>query len=163
MVSLDVAQVALINEVARDIVQEATPEELPLFRMTSTAFFRDPERALHPSGRDEETLGFGAEVATALAPVILAATTEVVRYLVGEMKKSLQEQSSGAINDLVKRLFRRFRTPGTTVQPAVVLTPSQLAEVRRRTLERAHQFKLSPAQAEHLADAMIATLAIGAG
>jgi hypothetical protein len=163
MSSLDAAQVELINDVARDIVQEETPEELPLFRVTSTAFFRDPERALHPGGWEEETLGFGAEVATALAPVILAATTEVVRYLVGEMKTSLKEQSSGAINDLVKRLFRRYRTPGTNAQATIALTSSQLAEVRRRTLERARQFKLSAAQSEHLAEAMVATLAVGGG
>lgn len=159
--TLDPTQVQLIVNVAHDLVSQTAPEELPLFRATSTAYFRDPEKALRERAGAEDMLGFGAELATALAPVAIALTSEVVQFLVEEVKKSLKEQSSGVVSDLVKKLFKKFRPAGqSTPEAGPTLTPRQLSEVRRRTYEKALQLKVPEAKAEQLADSMVASLAV---
>lgn len=159
--TLDAADTQLISDVARDLVAQTAPEELPLFRATSTAYFQNPEKALKDRAGAEEMLGFGAELATAIAPVALAVTTEVVQFLVAELKTSLSKESSSMISDALRKLFRKFRPAGQSASDvAPALSAKQLAEVRRRAYEKARQFQLPEAQADQMADSMVATLAI---
>jgi hypothetical protein len=154
------ADTQLISDVARELVAQTSPEELPLFRATSVAYFQNPDKALKSRAGAEEMLGFGAELATALAPVALAVSTEVVQFLVTELKTSLSKESSSVISETLRKLFRKFRPAGQSApEAAPALSAKQLAEIRRRAYEKARQFKLSEAQADQMADSMVATLA----
>jgi hypothetical protein len=173
----DESERELIAEIAREQVAALAPQELPLFRRTSQAFFERPGE-LERRGSGGDVLGFGVGGAvTYLTPIVLAIIVEVVSFLAGELKKQLQLESTAAIAALVKRLFKRFRdesgttsgaatggtatggTPGgASKQPAVPSLPGlsqqQVERVRTLVLERAKALNLSEAQAELLADSL---------
>ena len=108
MATADVADTDLIIEVARGMVAETAPEELPLYGTTSAAYRRDPDRAVRPDSSGDDLLGFGDAVAFAVAPVALAMTTEVVRFLGDEVRKALKEQGATAVSAAIRRLFGRL-------------------------------------------------------
>jgi len=63
----------LVADLARDMVAEIAPQELPTFRAQSEAYFKDPERALKGQAGKDDMLGFGVGAAvTFLTPVVLA-------------------------------------------------------------------------------------------
>jgi hypothetical protein len=71
----------LIADVARDIVAQTAPQELPFFRATSVAYFKNPEKALKQQTGKDEMLGFGGgEVVTLLTPIVLTMMTEVFTF-----------------------------------------------------------------------------------
>ena len=157
-------QTQIVVDVAREMVASVAPEELPLYRLTSDAYARDPARAHRPPARSDDMLGFGEGVAAALAPVALVMAGEVVRFLGEELRKALREQSANAVSAAVKKLFGKLgRTTDSGGSSPPTLSARQLAEVRRRALEKARQFRLPQAQADQLADALVAQLATSAG
>ena len=98
----------LIASVAREQVAQLAPQELPLFRAQSAAYFEDPQKALQGDRAGEDMLSFGPEVAFALlTPVILSVTSTVLGAVAEELAKTLGEESRGVVGDLVRRLFRR--------------------------------------------------------
>ena len=106
----------LIASVAREQVAQLAPQELPLFRAQSAAYFEDPQKALQGDRSGEDMLSFGPEVAFALlTPVILSVTSTVLGAVAEELAKTLGEESRGVVGDLVRRLFRR---PPAGVQEA---------------------------------------------
>jgi hypothetical protein len=155
----------LIAGLARDQIAQMAPQELPLFRAQSQAYFSDPTKALQRRKPKEDMLGFGAEAAvTFLTPVVLEVTRSVIVYLVAEVEKTAKTESAGVVHNLVRQLFKKFApasggnaAPGT--QPAA-LTAAQLAEVRRLAFEKARQLNLAESQANLLADSMVGSLAI---
>jgi hypothetical protein len=61
----------LVALLARAAVERAAPEELPLFRATSSAYFEDPG-ALERQASKDDMLGFGpGAVVVLLTPVAL--------------------------------------------------------------------------------------------
>ena len=63
----------LIAELARGAVRSAAPQEAALFRATSDAYFKDPEKTLRGKSAREGMLGFGAgEVVQLITPIALA-------------------------------------------------------------------------------------------
>ena len=69
---------ALVADLARAVVEQTAPEELPLFRATSEAYFDDPDVA-ERSGCGDEMLGFGVDAALVLVtPVALSVARDVV-------------------------------------------------------------------------------------
>lgn len=44
---------SVVTEIARQAVERAAPEELPIFADTAADYFRDPRRALRNSGSTE--------------------------------------------------------------------------------------------------------------
>jgi hypothetical protein len=160
----DPTQAQLIAELSRDLVAQTAPQELPLFRPISEAYFKDPEKTLKREAGKDEMLGFGAGVAvTFLTPIVLAIMTQVVSFLIEEIGKSLRSEGSSLTSDIVKRMFRKFRggeSPEGKAPPA--LTPQQLAQVRELALEKAQQLNLPPNQAGLLADSIVGSLAVTA-
>jgi hypothetical protein len=74
----DATQNQLATDVARDLVGQLAPEEMPLFRATSEAYLKDPQKVLKEHTGEDEMLGFGTgEVVSLLTPVALA-----VRFIV---------------------------------------------------------------------------------
>jgi hypothetical protein len=157
----DPAEQQLVTELARAQVAQLAPKELPLFRPTCNAYFQDPEAALQGAFNDE-TLGFGAEAGLSfLTPIILAVTTQVVTFLLAEVKKSAQAEASAAIQDLVKRLFKGLRAPEQQADPTVPqLTRDQLQQVRSLAFEKARQLHLPEAKAALLADSLAGSLVV---
>lgn len=164
----DESERQLITEIAREQVAALAPQELPLFRTTSQSFFERPG-ALEGRGSGGDVLGFGVGGAvTFITPIVLAIIVEVVTFLVAELKKQLQLESSTAIAALVKRLFKRFsgeegttgrgaprdgaKQPGEASLPG--LSQQQVERVRALVLERGRALNLSEAQAELLADSL---------
>ena len=149
---------ALVRDVARLVITEAAPAELPLFGPISEQYLADSGRALSGRNSADETLGFGmAAAGMLLTPVALAVVTDVLKHLAGQMLNSTLDRSAQATRDRLRRLFH-VSAPG---EPADVprLTPEQLGEVRSRTLEKARLLKLPADRAELLADAIAGSLA----
>lgn len=148
----------LVTDLARDFVVKTAPQEVPLFRANSEAYFKDPQKALQRQTGKDEMLGFGdGAVITLLTPIVLTVMSEVVKFLMEEVKKSVKAEGAGAINQAVKSLFQKFR-PQDAKAPA--LTPEQLEQVRKIAIEKARQLKLSDDKAALLADSIAGSLAI---
>jgi hypothetical protein len=148
----------LITDISRDVVAAVAPEEMPLFRPVTMAYFEDPAKLSQRLGGDD-MLGFGgAEAIVFLTPVALTVMTEVVAYLRAELARSLKHEASGAVDDVVRSLFHRFRGP--RADQAVSLTEEQLADVRRITFEKARQLHVGEARAGLLADATVGSLVL---
>ena len=156
----------LVAALARDAVASTAPEELPLFRRTSEAYFEDPSQVLASPKSKDEALGFGVEAAVVLvSPAALAVATSVVQYLATEVGGALKEEVGPRIKDLIESLFKRDdpSTDGDDTEKAKKpeppeLTKEQLDEVHRvaNTVAR----RLLPAdRASTLADAVVGRLA----
>jgi hypothetical protein len=147
----------VVGEVARGLVAQTAPQELPLFRATSEAYFANPEQVLGGKEDRDEMLGFGAEAAvvTLLTPVALEVAKTVVGYLATQLVSVMEQHAGEAVATQVRRLFHRDTAAADTAPP---LTPDQLAKVRELALEKARQLNLADNQAHLLADAMVGSL-----
>jgi hypothetical protein len=162
----------LIASVAREQVAQLAPQELPLFRAQSAAYFEDPQKALRGDRSEDDVLSFGPEVAFALlTPVILSVTSTVLSAVAEELGKTLGEESRGIVGDLLRRLFRRppagaeeasgaGGTGGESPPEVPLLTAAQLARVRQSAFERARQLDVPEARASLLADSLVGSLAL---
>ena len=143
------------------VVERAAPEELPLFRPTSEAFFADPTALERREGRDD-MLGFGVDSALVLlTPVALAVARDVVDFVVAQVRSRLHDEGESAVQGALDRVFRRGdRKPETAAAGAdAELTDEELGRVRTIALEKARQLRLSPDRAVLLADAIVGGLA----
>ena len=151
----------LIADLARDIVAQTAPQELPLFRATSAAYFKNPARALKSQAGKDEVLGFGVgEAVVMLTPSVLIIVNQVVAFVTSEVQKSVAEESSNLLSDLVRQMFKKFR-PEREQKTPPPLTPAQLANVHKLAYEEAGRLALPDAQAKLLADSIVGSLAIG--
>jgi len=147
----------LIAAIARDVIEQVDPTELPLFDVTSEQYFRRPSNGQASRGGMLES-GFG-EVVVWLTPVVLVVVTEVVAFAIEAVKESFVGSTAEAISDRAKRLFKKFR-PEEKEQAdnPPPLTLQQIKQVRKLAYERFIHLKLSEAHASRLADAIVATL-----
>lgn len=176
----ELAEHELIAELARGAVREVAPRELPRFRLTSAAYFEDPERVLAAEAEGDLLLGFGdGPTVQFLTPIVLAVSTQVVRFLADEVGKSLKEESPAAIQEVVKRMLKRFRPADGAVrggearpadeasreasaQTTPTLTLEQLARLREVAYETARRMSLAESKASLLADSIIGGMAVSA-
>jgi hypothetical protein len=150
---------ALVAELARSAVERAAPEELPLFRATSEAYFADPAAVGRTRSRDD-MLGFGVEAAAMLVtPIALQLARDVFDFLAAHLRKRAREEGEGAIDGLIARMLHRGGDGEQDEKPAPELTDEQLEQVRALALEKARALKLSDAKAELLADSLVGSLA----
>ncbi len=148
---------SLLIDLARPLVAEFAPaEDGELFAILSAAHFARPDafaEADHRAG----PLAFGLpEFTVLLTPVMLAAMTEVVRYVVDKaMDKGTEVSAKG-----IRRLFRRQEELG---EAPIALTSGQWAEVHRIVLDVAERGGVPTEQAELIADAVIGRGKLGDG
>ena len=150
---------ALVAALARATVEKAAPEELPLFRATSEAYFEDPQ-ALERSGGKDEMLGFGVDAATVLmTPVVLQVAKDVIGFLGEQLRERAREQGEGAIDRVIARLVNR-NGGGDKAEPVEELTDEQLEQVRALAIKKGRALKLSDERATLLADSLVGSLAL---
>jgi hypothetical protein len=158
---------ALVAQLARSAVSETAPEELPLFRATSQAYFEDPD-ALKKQGSGDQMLGFGVEAALVLVtPVALDVARDVLNFVLEQVRAQAREHGKEAIERFTDKLLERAgggeEPPAGTAAAAAGETPEltdeQLEQVRALALEKATQLKLAPDKAELLADSLVGSLA----
>jgi hypothetical protein len=150
---------ALVAALARATVEKAAPEELPLFRATSEAYFEDPQ-ALERSGGKDEMLGFGVDAAMVLmTPVVLQVAKDVIGFLGEQLRERAREQGEGAIDRVIARLVKRNGGEGEA-EPVEELTEEQLEQVRALAIKKGRALKLSDERATLLADSLVGSLAL---
>ena len=142
----------LIEDIAREVVATTAPEELPLFRATSAAYFQHPDRVLKEQQSKDEMLGFGVvEVVTLLTPYVFPIVTAVIKAIIAEVQKSMVTESTSLTSEVVKRLFKKIQPDEKT---PVQLTDAQLARVVEAANIEASRLKLPDDTAHLLADAL---------
>lgn len=154
---------ALMEDFARTVLEQAAPEELVIFEDTAEEYFQDPRAVLDPKRRDE-AVGFGLDVAL-LTPYVLAVAAPVLTFLVNTVAEAAKAEAKPVIGDLVRRLFRRFRSDNAdepSGDQAVALSPEQAAKVRELALARAQDLGLPVEQARLLAESVVGGLVVAA-
>jgi hypothetical protein len=150
---------ALVAALARATVEKAAPEELPLFRATSEAYFENPQ-ALEQKGAKDEMLGFGVDAAMLLVtPIALQVARDVIGFLGEQLRERAREQGEGAIDRLIARLVNRNGGDGDA-EPVEELTDEQLEQVRELAIKKGRALKLSDERATLLADSLVGSLAL---
>jgi hypothetical protein len=153
----------LIAEMSRDVVAEVAPDELSLFRMNSSAYFKNPKKALESQEAKDDALGFGIEAAVPLlTPIVIAVVSEVITHLEQSLSTHLASGAEGAVSGGLRSVFKRGGKG--TAAPAQLspaqLSPAQLAEVRDIAFKKARQLKLPETQAAMLADSVVGGLVV---
>jgi hypothetical protein len=149
----------LVKAVARDVVLEIAPQERPVFSAYSEAYFKSPEQALRASTGKDDALGFGVEVVIPmLTPIVLAVTSEVVRYVGQELGKAVVAGGARLGTAAVSTAFKTQAAAPAREQGIPPLSQEQAKEVRKIAFDKALALKLSPDQANLLADSMVGSL-----
>jgi hypothetical protein len=151
---------ALVAALARATVEKAAPEELPLFRATSEAYFEDPQALKQSGGGKDEMLGFGVDATMVLmTPVVLQVAKDVIGFLGEQLRDRVREQGEGAIDRVIARLVNRNGGEGEA-EPVEELTQEQLEQVRALAIKKGRALKLSDERATLLADSLVGSLAL---
>ncbi len=146
---------------AREVVAEVAPQELPLFTAISRVYARDPERAVKANDSKDEMLGFGVlAAAPLLTPIVIAVAEFVLRFVGSELLRAAKNEGSGVIDSALHSLAVKVTGPAKTSPPTPArLTPQQRSEIRAVAVQRALALRLAAPKAEQLADSLVATLA----
>lgn len=173
----DQEQREMVAGLARSVVEVIAPQELPGFSACQEAFFEDSGGSLEDRTREAALRGFGSAGGTAVvAPVALAVASEVVAFILNEIKKTLRQEAASAISAFVKRWLARLRSADRTGERGVQgrpeeerlepdappeLSSGQIAQIYVLAVETARQFRLSGYEAARMADATVRSLAAG--
>jgi hypothetical protein len=120
-----------VREVAREVVKMVAPRESPSFSAVSTAYFAKPQWVLSGAhaGSGRSPLTSKASKTDRWTPVVLAAVTQVGRYLAGEIRNAgAGAEGSAAPGDL-RRFLHADDEPGRG--PVLRLNDTQRAAVHR--------------------------------
>lgn len=168
----DQAQQEMVASLAWSVVEALAPQELRGFRACQEVFFDKAGGSLEDRAREAALRGYGsAETAAVVAPAALAVASEVVAFIVNEIKKVLKQEASGAISAFIKRWLARLRSAaGRTgergvqggpeeerVEPDALpeISSGQMAQIYVLAIETARQLHLSGHEAARLADATV--------
>lgn len=125
----------LIARIARDLVGQLSPQELPLFRATSAAYFRNPAAVKSSAGRDA-MLGFGtSDAVNLIAPIALAVTAAVVSALTQEVSAA---GIAGDARAIVDRTFQPVAAGEARTIAHEAQQPNVANRVRLRELMLKH-------------------------
>ncbi|MFB6710103.1 hypothetical protein ACFCW6_36045 [Streptomyces sp. NPDC056333] len=145
----------LVRDLVRSVVADLAPDELPLVEGLCRFDDATVVRRLSRRGGRHKPLGFGfAEVAALVTPVVWLVLDGVAQ----RTAESTATRISEGVTAMMRRLVPRRRpVPAAGVPP---LTREQLAAVRALVLAASEQRGLETAQAEAIADAVVARLVL---
>jgi hypothetical protein len=151
----------LITTIARDILAEVAPQEIPIFPAVSRAYFADPARALKLRRTGDAALGFGADaLAVFLTPAVLHILSAVCEILMEAAKKAVTDGLAKEIPEALKAMLKRFgRSAASMPSP---LGKVQLEQIHASVLLEAKKLQLPDDKIEAIANAVTAHLIIGA-
>jgi hypothetical protein len=150
----------LIAAWAQDIVAQAAPEELPLFRAKSIEYFKNPNKSLKGQKSKDNMLGMGvSESVILVTPYVLTIATQIIKFVAEELSKALATQSADAIGDLIKRIFQRPGKKQDDTKP-ILLTHEQLTQIYHVAYQTARGLHLPDEKARLLANATVGSLAV---
>ena len=150
---------ALVAALARATLEKAAPEELPLFRATSEAYFENP-RALEQKAAKDEMLGFGVDAAVVLmTPVVLQVAQDVIGFLGQQLRERAAAEGESAIDRIIQRLVHKDDGE-SKAEPVAELTDEQLEQVHALAIKKGRALRLSDERATLLADSLVGSLAL---
>ncbi|HLO32193.1 MAG TPA: hypothetical protein VK249_23795 [Anaerolineales bacterium] len=144
-----------VRDLSKQLVEQFAPEELEMFDELYREYQEHPTPEDFQQGSDAP-LGSGlGEFIVSVTPAASAMVTAVVSFVLSEVLKAAQNESSERIKAQVKLLFNP-KAP----QKAAPLTHEQLEKVQKLAAKRAIDFGLSPQQAKQMSLALIGSLSI---
>ena len=151
---------AVIGDVARDILADIAPQELPIFPAVCSAYFADPSAAMRRQHKREAALGFDTEaLSPLLGPAVLFVLTQVVEIVGGTIKKIATDELAKGGTAMVKGIFKKFRPPGGQTAP-LPLAEAQRSLIQQKITSIGQDLKLPEEKVAQLAKAITAQLAI---
>lgn len=153
----------LVREIARSVVAQVAPEEMPIFTALSRAYFADPERSLSGDDSGDGLLGFGVdEVVAVVTPAVLEAVGVMVGCIAVQM---MQRVAPRLVPQALRRALGIAGPPendrGTDeLDEPVSFTTAQIAEFRGAMEQSLRKGNIPPAKAESIIDATLVRLLI---
>ncbi|WP_157662173.1 hypothetical protein [Burkholderia ubonensis] len=144
---------ALVNEIARAILVDVAPNEVPVFSAVSIAYFANPKAAVKQARSKNSILGFGMDSTILLTPAVLHIVSEVCIFLAAEAAKDVL---GDAIHEAVRPFFIKPAPPDPKAQSN--LTKEQIGKVHEIVLLNSKKLRLPAALAHSLANAITAQL-----
>jgi hypothetical protein len=155
----DSARATIVAEVARDVLSEVAPQEMPIFAAASRAYFADPDAALRQLRSKDNVLGFGVEALTVLlTPVVLQILSEVFEFLMGAAEKAFKDGVTNELSEVVKAMFKKFHPTDSNIPS--ILTKEQIGLIHGNVLLAADKLRLPADEAQSLANAITAQLVL---
>ena len=151
----------LIHSISKNVIEKISPQELLLFQATSDAYFKNPQKTLKELKEKDEMIGFGpGESLTLLAPIVLAVTTEMVKFAIGILQEAAKDDLKDKVRENLFSKFsnRFFQNSNPTEHEISSLTNEQREQLRQVTFEKARQFNLPEDQAKQLSDCIVDNL-----
>jgi hypothetical protein len=152
----------LVRDISRVVIARVAPAEKASFRAVSDAYFANAKRTAPSRDGGTGPLGWGAgEAVTLLTPIVLAAMTEAIQYLLVEIARTAVSRGRVAAAGAIRRLFglkghpNGDDSPAETADLAVELTDRQWAAVRRIVVDVAQRSGLSEDKAALIGDAVL--------
>lgn len=148
-----------VGDIVRDVIAEAAPAELPVADGLRKLGPGTVRRRLRRRRLSRDPVGFGLNVIVPLmTPVAWIAVDELVRRVVDDTSGGLARRLGRALRTLARRVTHRPQAEVTVTAAVPPLSHAQLLGVRRRVLELAPKYYLTPEDAEALADRVVAQL-----
>jgi hypothetical protein len=144
---------AFVEDLARGLVAEVAPAELPMFELVSAGFEEDPARLLGRGGRPGSVLGSGFEtVMLVVTPAALAVATAVYQQLVDRVAEFTVDS---AITAARKRVRSRKKKP----EPVPEITDADRDEAAAGTRKLIEEITGDAALADRCGDVVRVLLA----
>ncbi|MFD8614304.1 hypothetical protein [Streptomyces sp. NPDC059631] len=142
-----------VRDLVRSVVADLAPDELPLVEGLCRFDDATVVRRLSRTGERHKPLGFGLGEVAALVTSVVWLVLDGVAQRTAEATAT---RISGGVTAMMRLLvLRRRSAPAVRAPP---LTQEQLTAVRALVLAASEQRGLEPAQAEAIADAVVARL-----
>ena len=145
-------QRALVHQLTRDVLADTAPEELSQFEASASQYLDNPGQKIQQ--KSDEMLGSGLEIIVPLTPYIVAAATQVVRFIAKVLSDAAEEELKPVIVRWVRQLFHHEPAPA----PAAPL-PAGLAErIRDIAISVCRDLGADQGDAAVVADAIVGRL-----
>jgi hypothetical protein len=155
----DEGKAVLLTDIARDLLAEIAPQEVPIFPAVSRAYFADPAEALKSLRPKDRALGFGVDsLSILMTPIVLHVLSEIFDVLTEAAKKAVAAGLAKEVPEAIKAMFRRFRLSEPSIPSP--LAKEQLVVIRETILLAARKFQLPDDKVEALANAVTTQLVI---